>query len=829
MLLRKNIRRSSSSPGRWRPFAGVAVLAATIAATSTAPASAAPQDTAAAARTYYVDCSRDGTGNGTLQSPLTSIEAANAVVLQPGESMLFRRGATCLGQFAPQGDGTAQAPITIAGYGPQTKRAVINADGATNAVLMDATAYLRLTELELTAPGDNKTVRRGVYVYGKDAGTVKGVVVRDLYIHDVRGELPAVLDPGNIGSFVGKAANASGGIIVEAQGTQVPTAFDGLVVEKNRIEDVDRQGIYTWSNWCARPELGRWKGSMCFANWFPHTNMTFRDNQLKSIGGDGIVMKGVAGGVIEGNRLDGFNRRSKSNNAGIWMANADDIVVRENIAERGLGTFDSQGYDVDHATHRITVERNISRNNDGGFLLMCPDGTGSSDVTIRNNISINDGTKHVVFHGCGGPVTRGVFENNTIYIGPGLSPKVYDGTRTIDLAIRNNIIVKEGAGSAPFTVPAGMTVDHNAVNGTTPPATATNTVTAPVLLMAGGVPTADGYRLQEGSSALAAGVGTGYTGPDYFGSPTPAQSPNIGAYQGPGLARTVANGCVPDLSATPGSVTTKERAVAVTFTVSNDCGAVMPRWRLSFAASEGLTVGSGTLQLPALRPGQSVNRTVTGTISPELVDARLTLAATLTRAGATVRELTVPITFRDTTGWATTQSETFDAMPVGAPPTGWAVSGTKPPVVADVAGERALRADVAAGTNAAVWTTSPMPETVRVVSRLRATGSDAALGLQLLDAANAPVVRLSLNASGGVSYTDGSSWVDTSVSYPVGEWMTLEAVVTGSTYTVYLDDQLVGQGKVERTGATKVRVQTPSQSRGIGQSFALDEISIQTR
>jgi hypothetical protein len=122
-----------------------------------------------------------------------------------------------------------------------------------------------------------------------------------------------------------------------------------------------------------------------------------------------------------------------------------------------------------------------------------------------------------------------------------------------------------------------------------------------------------------------------------------------------------------------------------------------------------------------------------------------------------------------------------------------------------------------------------MPETVRVVSRLRATGSDAALGLQLLDAANAPVVRLSLNASGGVSYTDGSSWVDTSVSYPVGEWMTLEAVVTGSTYTVYLDDQLVGQGKVERTGATKVRVQTPSQSRGIGQSFALDEISIQTR
>ncbi|AQP51001.1 hypothetical protein [Tessaracoccus flavescens] len=65
----------------------------------------------------------------------------------------------------------------------------IDADGATQAVLLRNNAHLTLDHLDLTAPGDGRTLRRGVY------GLLPEVTLQELDIHDVKGCMPATLNP----------------------------------------------------------------------------------------------------------------------------------------------------------------------------------------------------------------------------------------------------------------------------------------------------------------------------------------------------------------------------------------------------------------------------------------------------------------------------------------------------------------------------------------------------------------------------------------------------------------------------------------------------------
>jgi hypothetical protein len=160
-----------------------------------------------------------------------------------------------LGQLAPQGAGTATSSVVIGAYGSGALPK-INANGAANAVLLQNFPYVTLQDLDLQAPGptpNNTSPRRGVYVYGVNYGAILGVKLQRLVVHDVQGQLPVGSSPYN--PRLGKDANASGGIIIEANGATTATWFDGVQVLDNEIRTVDRQGIYAWSNWCKRTAL----------------------------------------------------------------------------------------------------------------------------------------------------------------------------------------------------------------------------------------------------------------------------------------------------------------------------------------------------------------------------------------------------------------------------------------------------------------------------------------------------------------------------------------------------------------------------------------------
>ena len=84
-----------------------------------------------------------------MDEPLASLEALNALSLEPGDTVLFKAGDSWTGMFWPKGSGTFQAPIVIDRYG-EGPRPLIDGDGYQAAILLYNEDHIVLRNLELT-------------------------------------------------------------------------------------------------------------------------------------------------------------------------------------------------------------------------------------------------------------------------------------------------------------------------------------------------------------------------------------------------------------------------------------------------------------------------------------------------------------------------------------------------------------------------------------------------------------------------------------------------------------------------------------------------------
>src|ERR1700761_7308942 len=99
----------------------IAQIAATLAFTLTALGCPA-QETS---REFYVDCSGSQAGDGLLQTPWNNLASVNAITLQPGDTVHFRRGTLCHGSLSPKGSGADQKPIRFTAYGEGPRPKVV--------------------------------------------------------------------------------------------------------------------------------------------------------------------------------------------------------------------------------------------------------------------------------------------------------------------------------------------------------------------------------------------------------------------------------------------------------------------------------------------------------------------------------------------------------------------------------------------------------------------------------------------------------------------------------------------------------------------------------
>jgi hypothetical protein len=457
---------------------------------------------------YYVDADTGSDSNlGTSShAAWKSLAKVNATTFHPGDRILFKSGGVWTGQLWPKGLGDARHPILIDKYGGDVLPLINGAGAAEDAVLLKNQEYWEVRNLAITNTGSAGGPRRGVNLIAENCGELRHLYLESLNIHDVNGS---------------EKDKANGGISYHAIGDTKPSRFVDLRIEGNHIFHVDRSGIFGWSTHWTR------------SKWYPSLGVVIRNNVLEDIGGDGIVNVATDGALVEHNVVSHASQRSQDFNVGIWPWSADNTVIQYNEVYGTRGQHDAEGFDSDWNSRNTIIQYNYSHDNDGGFLLICNEGSqspndsaGNVGTIVRYNISQNDHHRGIKLSG---PVKNTLIYNNTIYVGKNENVDVVLHTDWTgwarDTYFYNNIFYVDGMAGFGYGVEGnedgsyvsapgpGKSInnvyDHNVYYGVKPADDAHALTADPLLTNPGhggiGLSTVTGYALIDHSPAIDSG------------------------------------------------------------------------------------------------------------------------------------------------------------------------------------------------------------------------------------------------------------------------------------------------------------------------------------
>ncbi len=468
---------------------------------------------AAAPGNYYIDCSAPTAGNGTLEGPWNSLDAANKFTFRPGDTLALKSNVTCAGTLSPLGSGNSTDPIRLTSYpadsilGPP----VVNGNGANSSLLLTNQDYWRISKLAFTNPAASLGRRQGILIMADDGKAHFGITIDHNHVFDVAGQT-------NKANFSADFANSAG---IELGALNGSTYVD-VWVRDNVVNDCGGGGIKV------RPGQMDVNGK----------NIRVSHNSIDACGGDGILISYADSPSIDHNVASNLGKGkypwTGGNFAGMWVMASHNPVMRHNVVYGSImSLYDSQAFDCDWGVSgTCLVEYNYSHDNAGGAFLDC-DGCGISRGTkqiVRYNIFENDCRMISVSEH-----SSLEFYNNIMYC----TEKDFNIHVPQTTRFANNIFV--GRSNASLPVASGITWDNNIFETVTPP-TENGLVGDPKFLKPGvsgkTLGAGFGYRLREGSLALGTGkVIENSGGFDYFGNAVEANvRPNIGPYNGKAVA-----------------------------------------------------------------------------------------------------------------------------------------------------------------------------------------------------------------------------------------------------------------------------------------------------
>ena len=583
------------------------------------------KESAATGTTYYVD-SKDGKDSnaGTAENKaFQTLKKVNELNLEPGDTVLLKKGSVFEDQalkFTKEDSGTAEAPVKISTYG-EGEKPKINTNGhgqwelnygnpldnqnhkwkgtVSSSILIEDTEYLEIEGLELT--NDRKSAtdteqgkayndayamdRTGVAGVAKDNGTVDHIVLNDLYIHDVTGNVyNKHMTNGGIYFIVAKPTN---------EGETGIARYNDVQIRNCSLNKVNRWGIavgytYQWGQF----ETGELPDATMAK--YGSSNVVIENNYLNHVGGDAITTMYLDRPLIQYNvsenaaeqinttdyaqqqpRLDANGKEIGKQDvgagrvaAGIWPWKCKNAIFQYNECFKTLnaasGNGDGQPWDADYG-EGTNYQYNYSHGNTASTIMFC--GGNSVNNTFRYNISQNEdmgpldpagnsGNCQVYnntfyikeglntiwhrSHGNGGPVDM---ENNIFYFAGNTPVNVKEWNPSGNKTYSNNLyynVKNYPNDAAPVKVNAGTKVLENAGSG--PDSVATDKAarkhedpTKETVF--------DGYKLAENSPAINKGKvvvdRNGYTiDHDFFGHAITAV-PEIGAAESDVVADTL--------------------------------------------------------------------------------------------------------------------------------------------------------------------------------------------------------------------------------------------------------------------------------------------------
>ena len=573
------------------------------------------KESAATGTTYYVDSKGGNDSNdGTSESKaFKTLDKVNGLNLEPGDTVLLKKGSVFEDQalkFTKEDSGTAEAPVKISTYG-KGNRPQINTNGhgkwelnygqhldnvnhkwkgtVSSSILIEDTEYIEIDGLELTNDRNSATDtekdkvyndayamdRTGVAGVAKDNGTVDHIVLNDLYIHDVTGNVyNKHMTNGGIYFVVAKPTN---------EGETGIARYNDIQIRNCSLNKVNRWGIavgytYQWG----QLQTGELPDATMAK--YGSSNVVIENNYLNHVGGDAITTMYLDRPLIQYNvsenaaeqinttdyaqkqpRLDANGNEIGKQDvgagrvaAGIWPWKCKNAVFQYNECFTTLnasnGNGDGQPWDADYGDG-TNYQYNYSHGNTASTIMFC--GPESVNNTFRYNISQNEdmgpldpagntGNCQVYnntfyikegldtiwhrSHGNGGPVDM---ENNIFYFAGNTQATVNNWNPSGNKTFSNNLyynVKNHPNDEAAVKVDAGTQVLVNPGSG--PDSVATDKAarkhedpTKETVF--------DGYKLAENSPAINAGKvvvdRNGYTiDHDFFGHAITAV-PEIGA------------------------------------------------------------------------------------------------------------------------------------------------------------------------------------------------------------------------------------------------------------------------------------------------------------
>ena len=434
------------------------------------------KESAATGTTYYVDSKGGNDSNdGTSESKaFKTLEKVNGLNLEPGDTVLLKKGSVFEDQalkFTKEDSGTAEAPVKISTYG-EGEKPKINTNGhgqwelnygnrldnvnhkwkgtVSSSILIEDTEYLEIEGLELT--NDRKSAtdteqgkayndayamdRTGVAGVAKDNGTVDHIVLNDLYIHDVTGNVyNKHMTNGGIYFIVAKPTN---------EGETGIARYNDVQIRNCSLNKVNRWGIavgytYQWGQF----ETGELPDATMAK--YGSSNVVIENNYLNHVGGDAITTMYLDRPLIQYNvsenaaeqinttdyaqqqpRLDANGKEIGKQDvgagrvaAGIWPWKCKNAIFQYNECFKTLnaasGNGDGQPWDADYGDG-TNYQYNYSHGNTASTIMFC--GGNSVNNTFRYNISQNEDMGPLDPAGNSGNCQ---VYNNTFYIKEGLN------------------------------------------------------------------------------------------------------------------------------------------------------------------------------------------------------------------------------------------------------------------------------------------------------------------------------------------------------------------------------------------------------------------------
>lgn len=391
---------------------------------------------------WYLDCgSGDDANDGRgPETPLGSLAAINALVLQPGDAVYLARGSTCVGALRPQGTATAAEPITIGAYGDGARPHIV-AKGHDAALRLVDQGGFEVEDLELSGSAPH-----GVYVLSTK-GTIEHLRFSDLHIHDV---------------YAGAMTSKLTGLFV------------ATVLGTGRYSDMAIDGIEAH-------DTDQWAGIIVYGAQYGTSvdksdTVLVANSTVHDVYGDGIVLYGARDAVIETSvvwRVGLEPTQTVGTPNGIWTWYCDRCVVQHNegyeIRSPGV---DGGVFDIDWATTDNVVQYNYGHDAQAYCVsVFGAEGHTTVNAVVRGNLCVDNGTIEPQ-HGAiylmtwsGGAIDGVRIHDNTIVHRTGTSwPVLKEGATTYtgsrERFFRNNIIVTDSDWMVVMAQ-GSMALDHN--------------------------------------------------------------------------------------------------------------------------------------------------------------------------------------------------------------------------------------------------------------------------------------------------------------------------------------------------------------------------------